>query len=98
MAKIISRKYSSQRVNPRKETVNLNKLAETKEYLVEEIKTLEKGECAILTHWVDVDTVLDCFEDNEEFEFAKLSNGMFAVLPTLCVKSARKEFEELKTA
>lgn len=95
MAEIIVKKCSSERVNLRKETVDLKEL---KEYLAEEVKILEKGGCAIIANWKDVDTVLDCFEDTEEFEIEQLSNTMFAVLPTLCLKSARKEFEQLKTA
>lgn len=95
MAEIITKKCSSERVNLRKETV---KLEDLKEYLAEEVKILERGGCAIIANWKDVDTVLDCFEDTEEFEIEQLSNTMFAVLPTLCLKKARKEFEELKTA
>lgn len=95
MSTVVSKKHSSTRLNFRKDSVNYNAFPEEDYYLVEEFKALEKGELALVTNWEDVEKVLEGFEDNEEFEFAKLSNGVFAILPTFCIKSARKEFDNM---
>lgn len=98
MATVVSKANSSERVNKRKESVVFSKFPEEKFYLTEEIKALEKGDYALVMNWEDVETVLESFEDNEDFELAELSNGIFAILPTLCIKSARKEFDEMPRA
>ena len=95
MSTVFSKKTSSQKINFKKEEIKLEQFTQEKEYLAEEIKVLEKGEYSIVVNWEDAETILDSFEDNEEFEFAELENGMFAILPTLCTKKARKEFDEL---
>ena len=97
MAKVVAKTNSSNRINFRKETVDYSKFTDDNYYLVEEFKALEKGEYALITSWEDVETILEGFEDNEEFEIEKLSNGIFAILPTYCIKSARKEFDKMKT-
>ena len=98
MAKVISKTNSSDRVNFRKDTVDYSQFADDNYYLVEEFKALEKGKVALITSWDDVEIILEGFEDNEEFEIAELSNGIFAILPTYCLKSARKEFDEMPKA
>ena len=78
---------------------NIPKVTQNRnDYLAEEIKVLEKGEYSIVVSWEDAEIVLESFEDNEEFEIEELENGMFAILPTLCIKKARKEFDGLPKA
>lgn len=96
MSTVVKKENSSDRINFRKDTVVYKDFPEEDFYLIEEFKTLEKGGCALITRWEDVEKVLEGFEDNEDFEIAELSNRVFAVLPNLCVISARKEFDELK--
>lgn len=98
MAQVISKKNSSDRVNFRKDTVDYSKFTDENYYLVEEFKALEKGDYALVTSWDDVEVILEGFEDNEEFEVEELSNGIFAILPTFCIKSARKEFDKMPKA
>ena len=98
MSKVVAKECSSQKVNFRKEEINLDNFTQEKEYLAEEIKVLEKGEYSIVVDWNDVEAILESFEDNEEFEIEELENGMFAILPTLCLKKARKEFDKLPKA
>ena len=97
MSVVVAKENSSKKINFKNENPILTKLAEEKEYLLEEIKELEKGKYSIVTNWEDVEIILECFDDNEDFEIEELNNGMFAILPTLCLKSARKEFDELKS-
>lgn len=97
MSIVVAKENSSKKINFKNENPILTKLAEEKEYLLEEIKELEKGKYSIVTNWEDVEIILECFDDNEDFEIEELNNGMFAILPTLCLKSARKEFDELKS-
>ena len=66
--------------------------------MVEEFKALEKGNYALVTSWDDVEVILEGFEDNEEFEVEELSNDIFAILPTFCVKSERKEYDKMPKA
>ena len=98
MSTVFAKKNSSQKINFRKEEINLNDFVGDKEYLAEEIKELEKGEYSIATKWEDVEIILESFEDNEEFEIEELENGMFAILPTYCLKGARKKFDEMPRA
>ena len=98
MSIIFAKKNSSQKINFRKKEINLNDFVGDKEYLAEEIKELEKGEYSIVTKWEDVEIILESFEDNEEFEIEELENGMFVILPTLCIKKARKEFDGMPKA
>ena len=98
MSTVVAKENSSQKINFRKEEINLNNFVDDKEYLTEEIKELEKGEYSIVTKWEDVEIILESFEDNEEFEIEELENGMFAILPTLCIKKARKEFDMMPKA
>ena len=98
MAQVISKKNSSDRVNFRKDTIVYSKFTDENYYLVEEFKALEKGDYALVTSWEDVEVILEGFEDNEEFEVEELSNGIFAILPTLCIPSARKEFDKMPKA
>ena len=98
MSKVVAKECSSQKVNFRKEEINLDNFTQEKEYLAEEIKELEKGGYSIVVDWNDVEAILESFEDNEEFEIEELENGMFAILPTLCLKKARKEFDKLPKA
>lgn len=93
MATVVTKKNSSLKVNNRKDTVVFAKFPEEDYYLIEEFKQLEKGNVALITCWEDVEKVLEGFEDNEDFEIAELTNGIYAVLPSLCVKSARKEYD-----
>ena len=95
MSTVFSKENSSDRINFRKDTVVYSKFPEEDFYLIQEFKELEKGNVAFITCWEDVEKILEGFEDNEEFEIAELSNGIFAVLPTLCIPSARKEFDEM---
>ena len=95
MSTVAKRENSSDRLNFRKETVIYKNFPEEDFYLIQEFKELEKGNVAFITCWEDVEKILEGFEDNEDFEIEELSNGIFGVLPTLCVKSARKEFDEL---
>ena len=98
MSKVVAKERSSQKVNFRREEIDLDKFTQEKEYLAEEIKELEKGGYSIVVDWKDVEAILESFEDNEEFEIEELENGMFAILPTLCLKKARKEFDKLPKA
>ena len=98
MAQAISKKNSSDRINFRKDTVVYSNFTDENYYLVEEFKALEKGDYALVTSWDDVEVILEGFEDNEEFEVEELSNGIFAILPTFCTKSARKEFDKMPKA
>lgn len=97
MSIVVAKENSSKKINFKNGNPILTKLTEEKEYLLEEIKELEKGKYSIVTNWEDVEIILECFDDNEDFEIEELNNGMFAILPTLCLKSARKEFDELKS-
>lgn len=98
MAQVIAKQNSSDRINFRKNTVVYSKFTDDNYYLVEEFKALEKGDYALVTSWEDVETILEGFEDNEDFEIAELTNGIFAILPNYCIKSARKEFDEMPKA
>ena len=98
MAQVVARGNSSNRLNLRKDSVIYANFPEEDFYLIQEFKELEKGNVAFITCWEDVEKILEGFEDNEDFEIAELSNGIFAVLPNLCVKSARKEFDEMPKA
>ena len=95
MAQVVTRGNSSNRLNLRKDSVVYANFPEEDFYLIQEFKELEKGNVAFITCWEDVEKILEGFEDNEDFEIAELSNGIFAVLPNLCVKSARKEFDTM---
>ena len=97
MSIVVAKENSSKKINFKNGNPILTKLTKEKEYLLEEIKELEKGKYSIVTNWEDVEIILECFDDNEDFEIEELNNGMFAILPTLCLKSARKEFDELKS-
>ena len=98
MAQVITKKNSSDRINFRKDTVVYSKFTDDNYYLVEEFKALEKGDYALVTSWEDVEIILEGFEDNEDFEIAKLINGIFAILPNYCIKGARKKFDEMPKA
>ena len=98
MSKVVSKKNSSDRINFRKDTIVYANFPDEDFYLIEEFKQLEKGDVAFITCWEDVEKILEGFEDNEDFEIAELSNGIFAVLPTLCIPSARKEFDIMPKA
>lgn len=98
MAQVISKENSSNKVNHRKDTVVFAKFPSEDYCLIEEFKQLEKGNMALVTSWDDVEKILEGFEDNEDFEIEELSNGIFAILPSLCVKSARKEFDGMPKA
>lgn len=98
MSKVVARGNSSNKVNHRKDTVVFAKFPSEDYYLIEEFKQLEKGNMALVTSWDDVEKILEGFEDNEDFEIEELSNGIFAILPSLCVKSARKEFDGMPKA
>lgn len=93
MSVVVKRENSSDRLNFRKKTVVYKDFPEEDFYLIQEFKELEKGNVAFITCWEDVEKILEGFEDNEDFEIAELTNGIYAVLPSLCVKSARKEYD-----
>ena len=98
MSTVVAKKCSSQKVNFKKEEINLDNFTQEKEYLAEEIKVLEKGEYSIAVSWEDVEIILESFDDNEEYEIVELENRMFAILQTMCIKKARKELDELPKA
>lgn len=98
MSTVAKKENSSDRLNFRKETVVYKNFPEEDFYLIQEFKELEKGNVAFITCWEDVEKILEGFEDNEDFEIEELSNGIFGILPSLCVKSARKEFDKLPKA
>ena len=98
MAQAISKKNSSDRINFRKDTVVYSNFTDENYYLVEEFKALEKGDYALVTSWDDVEVILEGFEDNREYEVQEVSSHSFAILPTLCLKGARKEFDKMPKA
>ena len=79
MSIVVAKENSSKKINFKNGNPILTKLTEEKEYLLEEIKELEKGKYPIVTNWEDVEIILECFDDNEDFEIEELNNGMFAI-------------------
>lgn len=59
------------------------------------IDNIKQGGYEIATKWEEVEQLLEIFPDNEGWEINQLSNGMFAILPTVSTRVSRKEYEQL---
>ena len=81
-------------LNTRKENIVLANLDDSTRANVEAI---QQGEYTICCNWDEVEKLLDCFDNNEEWTIEELTNGMFAILPENTTTQQKNKFKKLIT-
>lgn len=79
-------------MNARKENIELKNLDDNTRANVEAI---QQGEYTICCNWEEVEKLLECFDNNEDWIIEQLSNEMFAVLPTNTTTQQKNKFAKL---
>ena len=79
-------------LNARKENIELKNLDDNTRANVEAI---QQGEYTICCNWEEVEKLLDCFDNNEDWAIEELTNGMFAILPENTTTQQKNKFKEL---
>ena len=79
-------------LNARKENIELKNLDDNTRANVEAI---QQGEYTICCNWDEVEKLLDCFDNNEDWTIEELTNGMFAILPENTTTQQKNKFKEL---
>ena len=79
-------------LNTRKENIVLANLDENTRANVEAI---QQGEYTICCNWDEVEKLLECFDNNEDWQIEDLSNGMFAILPSNTTAQQKNKYKKL---
>ena len=79
-------------LNARKENIVLANLDDSTRANVE---VIQQGEYTICCNWDEVEKLLDCFDNNEDWTIEELTNGMFAILPENTTTQQKNKFKEL---
>ena len=59
------------------------------------VEAIQQGEYTICCNWDEVENLLNCFDNNEDWAIEELSNGMFAILPENTTTQQKNKFKEL---